>query len=196
MSEVEKLKEDYKDDIIASSEERRKYRMITNADGTVSFVDATEYQQRGTNYGAGDVNKTNIAINLINEDLSNTSDKLKADYIIENYISDNSAMYRKWNSGLLEVWLASTTVVPINIAWGSVFRSDNQIGKNYPEKAKFVAPPVVTMTVKTDRSDVAWITPKDSESTTRLPNYYLVRGQRMDATATYFVNAYAVGRWK
>lgn len=135
-------------------------------------------------------------ISMINKCLSDTSDKLKADYIVENYVSDNSAIYRKWNSGLLEVWLASATVVPINIAWGSVFRSDNQIGKNYPEKAKFITPPVVTMSVKTDRSDVAWIAPKDSESTTRLPNYYLVRGQRMDATAKYFVNAYAVGRWK
>lgn len=131
-----------------------------------------------------------------NRYLSDTSDKLKADYIVENYVSDNSAMHRKWNSGLLEVWLASTTVVPVNIAWGSVFRSDNQIGKKYPAKAKFIAPPIVTMSVKTDRSDVAWITPKDSESTTQLPSYYLVRGQRMDATAKYFVNAYAVGRWK
>ena len=136
-------------------------------------------------------------MNKINKNLSDTSDKLKADYIVENYVSgDNSAMYRKWNSGLLEVWLASVTVVPVNIAWGNVFRSDNQVGKNYPEKAKFIAPPIVTMTVKTDLSDVAWITPKDSESKTRLPNYYLVRGARMDATAKYFINAYAVGRWK
>lgn len=136
-------------------------------------------------------------IPMLNKYLSDTSDKLKADYIVENYVSgDNSAMYRKWNSGLLEVWLASVTVVPVNIAWGNVFRSDSQVGKNYPEKAKFIAPPIVTMTVKTDLSDVAWITPKDSESKTRLPNYYLVRGARMDATAKYFINAYAVGRWK
>lgn len=136
-------------------------------------------------------------IPMLNKYLSDISDKLKADYIVENYVSgDNSAMYRKWNSGLLEVWLASVTVVPVNIAWGNVFRSDSQVGKNYPEKAKFIAPPIVTMTVKTDLSDVAWITPKDSESKTRLPNYYLVRGTRMDATAKYFINAYAVGRWK
>lgn len=138
-----------------------------------------------------------MIICMNNKYLSDTSDKLKADYIVENYVSgDNSAMYRKWNSGLLEVWLASVTVVPVNIAWGNVFRSDSQVGKNYPEKAKFIAPPIVTMTVKTDLSDVAWITPKDSESKTRLPNYYLVRGTRMDATAKYFINAYAVGRWK
>lgn len=129
--------------------------------------------------------------------MSNINEKLENDYIVENYVSgDNSAMYRKWNSGLLEVWLSSVTVIPVNIAWGNVFRSDNQNGKNYPEKAKFITVPIVTMTVKTDLSDVAWITPKDSESKTRLPNYYLVRGARMDATAKYFINAYAVGRWK
>ena len=138
-----------------------------------------------------------MIICMNNKYLSDTSNKLKADYIVENYVtSDGSAMYRKWNSGLMEVWLSSVTVIPVNIAWGNVFRSDNQNGKNYPEKAKFITVPIVTMTVKTDRSDVAWITPKDSESKTRLPNYYLVRGARMDATAKYFINAYAVGRWK
>lgn len=143
------------------------------------------------------IKKLNEDINTTNESLSNTNNKLKADYIVENYVtSDGSAMYRKWNSGLLEVWLSSVTVIPVNIAWGNVFRSDNQNGKNYPEKAKFITVPIVTMTVKTDLSDVAWITPKDSESKTRLPNYYLVRGARMDATAKYFINAYAVGRWK
>lgn len=98
MSEVEKLKEDYKDDIIASSEERRKYRMITNADGTVSFVDATEYQQRGTNYGAGDVNKTNIAINLINEDLSNLTVKktsTQGGWVVEKYVNGWCKLYIK-----------------------------------------------------------------------------------------------------
>ena len=83
MSEIEKLKEDYKDDIIAVSEERRKYRMITNSDGTVSFVDATEYQQRGTNYGAGDANKTNIAINLINEYLSDKESPIIMEKIVK-----------------------------------------------------------------------------------------------------------------
>lgn len=136
-------------------------------------------------------------VSMINKYLSDTSNKLKADYIVETHItSDNAAMYRKWNSGLLEVWLSSVVVVPVNIAWGNVFRSNNQTGKNYPENAKFISVPIVTMTVKTDRSDVAWIAPKDSESTNRLPNYYLLRGERMDATAKYFVNAYAVGRWK
>lgn len=122
---------------------------------------------------------------------------ISEDFIVENYVSENkSDRYRKWNSGLLEVWTSSITTVPVNIAWGNVWRSDNQLGKNYPPGANFVDVPIVTMTVKTDRADVAWIAPKDSESTTRLPNYYLLRGEKLSATAKYFVNAYAVGRWK
>ena len=98
MSEIEKLKEDYKDDIIAVSEERRKYRMITNSDGTVSFVDATEYQQRGTNYGAGDVNKTNIAINLINKYLSNLTvqkTSTQGGWVVEKYVNGWCKLYIK-----------------------------------------------------------------------------------------------------
>ena len=98
MSEIEKLKEDYKDDIIASEEERRKYRMITNTDGTVSFVDATQYQQRGSNYGAGDVNKTNRAINLTNESLSNLTvqkTSTQGGWVVEKYVNGWCKLYIK-----------------------------------------------------------------------------------------------------
>lgn len=60
------LKTDYKEDILASGNTRRKYNMITNDDGTVSFEDVTEYQQTGDNFGAGDINSTNTVINNMN----------------------------------------------------------------------------------------------------------------------------------
>lgn len=47
----------YKDDILDTSvNTRRKYNMIQNADGTVSFEDATVYSQVGDTFGAADVN--------------------------------------------------------------------------------------------------------------------------------------------
>ena len=55
------LKTDYKDDIPVS--ERRKYQMVDNGDGTVSFVDVTEYSQEGDTFGAADINATNEAVN-------------------------------------------------------------------------------------------------------------------------------------
>lgn len=55
------LKTNYKDDIPIS--DLRKYQMRDNGDGTVSFVDVTEYEQEGDTFGAGDINATNQAVN-------------------------------------------------------------------------------------------------------------------------------------
>ena len=129
----------------------------------------------------------------INKYLSDIS----KDFVVENYMSPNgSELYRKWNSGLLEVWLSSIETTSVNIPWGTVYRSESLPGRPYPSGANFIGVPIVTMAVKTDKSDVAWFALKDSESTTRLPNYYLLRGDKLSATAKYYVGAYAVGRWK
>lgn len=59
------LKTDYKDDVLdTSANTQRKYQMIQNDDGTVSFVDVTEYSQVGDSFGAADVNA--ITENLVN----------------------------------------------------------------------------------------------------------------------------------
>lgn len=58
------LKEDYLDDILDTSvNEKRKYRMIDNADDTISLEDVTEYSQNGDNFGAYDINITNKTVN-------------------------------------------------------------------------------------------------------------------------------------
>ena len=58
------LPEDFKDDILAESMNgRRRYQMISNADGTVSFVDVTEYSQVGSTFGQAQINATNVAVN-------------------------------------------------------------------------------------------------------------------------------------
>ena len=58
------LRTDYKDDILdISKNEKRKYNMITNPDGTVSFEDVTVYSQVGDTFGAADVNTITVALN-------------------------------------------------------------------------------------------------------------------------------------
>ena len=65
------LKTDYKDDIIDSTQNiRRKFRMITNDDGTFSFEDVTDYLQYGDSFGALDLNAITNAI--MNECLKRT----------------------------------------------------------------------------------------------------------------------------
>ena len=53
------LKTDYKDAMFQGS---RKYQMIQNDDGTVSFEDVTEYTQTGDSFGAKDINETNTEV--------------------------------------------------------------------------------------------------------------------------------------
>lgn len=62
---IPNLPVDFKDDILATTNQKRKYNLIQNDDGTVSFEDATEYQQTGSDFGAGQINETNDAINKI-----------------------------------------------------------------------------------------------------------------------------------
>lgn len=63
------LRTDYKDDILDLTQNtQRKYRMITNADGTVSFEDVTVYSQVGDSFGAFELNQ--IA-NVVNEGSGN-----------------------------------------------------------------------------------------------------------------------------
>ena len=54
------LKTDYKDDVFSGN---RKYTMVNNPDGTVSFVDVTTYTQVGDSYGASEINEQNDVIN-------------------------------------------------------------------------------------------------------------------------------------
>lgn len=60
------LREDYKDDILdISKNEKRKYNMTTNSDGTVSFEDVTEYSQVGDSFGGADVNAITTVVNQV-----------------------------------------------------------------------------------------------------------------------------------
>lgn len=61
------LRTDFKDDILDSSNYKRKYKQVANNDGTFSFQDETTYQQVGSDYGAKEVNEEREAINNIYE---------------------------------------------------------------------------------------------------------------------------------
>lgn len=55
---------DFKDDIMNSSMDgKRRYKLIQNSDGTYSLEDVTTYDQVGSNFGAGQMNATNAAVN-------------------------------------------------------------------------------------------------------------------------------------
>lgn len=61
------LKTTYKDDVLDTTKNtKRRFNMITNSDGTVSFEDVTEYSQVGDSFGAADINATNEAVSALN----------------------------------------------------------------------------------------------------------------------------------
>lgn len=87
------LKTDYKDDVLDGL---RKYRMVNNSDGTVSFVDVTMYDQEGDDYGANDINSTNEAVNNIGANqatIENTTTASKA-YAVGDFLVYDGVLYK------------------------------------------------------------------------------------------------------
>lgn len=115
---------------------------------------------------------------------------------MEENIDDRYSMYRKWASGLLEVWISTSHTVTINVPWGALYRSTTCAGKSYPSKAKFIDVPIVVMTAKTDAGDAAWFIQTEGEVTNRTPNYMFLRPDKFDRTALMLVSSYSIGRWK
>lgn len=60
----QELPVDFKDDVLqAEMAGKRKYRVIQNEDGTISLEDVTNYSQIGSDFGAAQMNATNMAVN-------------------------------------------------------------------------------------------------------------------------------------
>ena len=63
---IEKLPVDYVQDVIDTSvTNKRRYKMITNTDGTISLDDVTTYVLKGSEFGMDDANKTNGTVNEV-----------------------------------------------------------------------------------------------------------------------------------
>lgn len=88
------LKTTYKDDLLNTSvNEKRKYNMIQNADGTVSFEDVTTYSQIGDSFGAVDINATNKKVNEVNSNLEEMKTYSSEETTIGKWI-DGKTIYR------------------------------------------------------------------------------------------------------
>lgn len=58
------LPTNFQDDILsANMNNKRRYRVIQNSDGTISLEDVSIYTQVGSNFGAAQMNSTNKAVN-------------------------------------------------------------------------------------------------------------------------------------
>lgn len=91
------LKQDYVDDVLnAEVNTRRKYNMIDNGDGTVSFEDVTDYSTNGDSFGGRDINDTNGIVNSIINSLVEETDLASASkaYNVGEYFVYNDGIYK------------------------------------------------------------------------------------------------------
>lgn len=116
------LKTNYVDDVLDTTKNQlRKYQQIQNDDGTVSFVDVTEYTQVGTSFGAKDINDTNAAINDVNGKLKKINGILSINSNYGEIVSENCNYYE---NGIyyIDVFVTIGTSVPVSSQLFSINR--------------------------------------------------------------------------
>lgn len=119
---MEDLKTNYVDDVLDTTKNQlRKYQQIQNDDGTVSFVDVTEYTQVGTSFGARDINDTNAAINDVNGKLQKINGILSINPNYGEIVSENCNYYE---NGIyyIDVFVTIRTSVPASAQLFSINR--------------------------------------------------------------------------
>lgn len=104
------LRTDYVDDVLDTSKNTiRKYKQIQNSDGTVSFVDVTEYLTVGTKFGAKDINDITKANNDLNKSLSGKVNSFSDG----TYAAVTGLAYDATNKKL-GIKVGADTVIPFN----------------------------------------------------------------------------------
>lgn len=98
MATYKPLSTDFKDDILASQNSKRKYTQVNNPDGTVSFQDSTAYSQVGSSYGAKEVNEEREAINSIYANKLVTLDEI--DLVTEPGFFVDAQVVKELNSNI------------------------------------------------------------------------------------------------
>ena len=82
---ITKLRTNFQDDIINTEiTDKRRYNLIQNADGTVSFEDVTTYEQVGSNYGAEEINAAYKTVNQLIEVSEKTQKSIESVFVLRN----------------------------------------------------------------------------------------------------------------
>lgn len=115
-----------------------------------------------------------------------------ADFIVEQGTSGMWS-YRKWNSGIAEVWgRTDETKVSIGGTWGTLSVKDNAF-PHYPYPFEFVENPVVNIFPESSNGNY-WLFTGLSGDTTQSPTVSLIRPNGLTVYAT--INYQIRGRWK
>lgn len=115
------------------------------------------------------------------------------DFITENGVSGNWR-WRKWNSGLMEIWGFTKGTVDVMTQWGGVYRSNANIQASWP--IAFVDYPYVQATPSYDDYGNYWLATYSTQSGMALtPSYQICLGENA-VNVNYKISFYAIGKWK
>lgn len=127
---MESLKTDYLDDILAESMGgKRKFR-ITRSDGSTEEVileDMSEYDQKGSSFGAGDINKTNQAVNECFQSVSDGKALIASAITGKKVPTDATATFEEMASNISKIVLGSGNAVPADVKKGKTFTNDDGV---------------------------------------------------------------------
>ena len=126
MATYNPLSTNFKDDILADSNDRRKYTQINNSDGTISLQGSTAYKQVGSQYGAKEVNEEREAINNIYANKLVSLDEI--DLVTEEgYFVDAKAV-KELNSKIPDVYYEE---VSLHYYDGAYMTATVNVGKQF-----------------------------------------------------------------
>ncbi len=117
---------------------------------------------------------------------------LSNDYIVEQGTRDGWT-YRKWKSGLMEMWGSISGNADVTMEWANVYRSTVQINKAYP--ISFVEVPNVTLGWETPAGNWHWVMANSQGFTTATPMYMLMSATSQ-SSVSYKINFHVNGKWK
>ena len=123
---IPNLPVDFKDDILNTGvNQKRKYQQTYNSDGSVSFEDVTAYQQKGSNFGAQEVNKTNGAVNNIYAERIVDLDEL--DLVTEPGFFVDALAVKELNSNKSNVLHSESYGYKVTVAAGNVLHQSHDV---------------------------------------------------------------------
>lgn len=115
MATYKPLSTDFKDDILASQNSKRKYTQVNNSDGTVSFQDSTAYSQVGSSYGAKEIIEEREAINNIYANKLVTLDEI--DLVTEPGFFVDAQVVKELNSKIPHFYNGEIVLYYYSAAW-------------------------------------------------------------------------------
>ena len=122
------LKTDYKDDVLdVSVNEKRRWIITENGDGTVTIEDATTYSQTGDIFGSADLNAITLAVNECFQSVSNGKTLIASAITDKRVATDATATFAQMAENISKIVLGSGNATKKDVLSGKTFTNDDGI---------------------------------------------------------------------